>query len=421
MTGSKGSDSIDRRDQLCRRGDQSSLTPMILILAFAACASGDSDTVITHSAGVRIVANHAAGEGWLTSPRLTVSEDLTIGADSIPEYQFGRIGDLAVSSSGDIAAIDQLNGVIRIFDSSGRHRVSLGRPGKGPGELSRSANGIYWVGTDALIVLDPGERRYTVFAVDGQPGRTTPLPAAPMGQGWMRKPDGDFLMRGLTISRAEGRFVFWDALLNIRSDGTVADTLLVFDYTKTDLGGPGRLRVPLIVNNPTWARLPDGRIVWTALDRDHVQVHDSTGRLVSRITSTQWVSRDVTPADKRAMVELLRTKLQAIGGDASFADSPQVEAPALFPSITAVRAGPRGTIWVQLMGPVESIDPMAINAPDRADFLGGPTWHVLDSSGEFLGVVELPPRFRIFRVTEDALYGAARDDDGVERILRLRI
>ena len=119
------------------------------------------------------------------------------------------------------------------------------------------------------------------------------------------------------------------------------------------------------------------------------------------------------------MVEMLRVKLRSIGGDASFADSPQVEAPPHFPAITAVRAGPRGTIWVQQMGPVESIDPMALNAPDRADFLGGSTWHVLDSSGAFMGAIDLPRRFRIFRMAEDAVYGAARDDDGVERILRL--
>jgi hypothetical protein len=197
--------------------------------------------------------------------------------------------------------------------------------------------------------------------------------------------------------------------------------LFEFDYEKTDLGGPGRLRIQLIVNNPTWTRLEDGRIAWTALDHNYVQVHDSTGRLVSRITSGQWVTREVTDADKAAMVELLRTKLRAIGGDASFADSPQVEAPARFPAITAVRAGPRGTIWVQLMGLVASIDPMAINAPDRADFLGGSTWHVLDGTGRFLGAIELPRRFRIFRVTDDAIVGAARDDDGVERILRLRL
>ena len=394
----------------------------VLAVMVAACSSGDADTIVIDSVGVRVVANQAAGVGWLETPRWSVTEDLVVGTDSgTPELQFGRIGDLAVSPNGDIAVIDQLNGVVRVFDRTGSHRVSIGRSGKGPGELSRSANGIYWLGSDTLLVLDPGERRQTIFRLDGTVDTIMPLPAAPIGQAWSRLDDGNLLMRGLTISRVEGRFNFWDALLKVGRDGSVADTLFEFDYAKTDLGGPGRIRIQLLVNNPSWARLSDGRIAWTALDRDYVQVHDAEGREVSRVTSRQWVTREIALADKAAMVELLRVKLRSIGGDASYADSPQVEAPARFPAITAVRAGPQGTIWVQLMGSVESIDPMAINAPDRADFLGGSTWHVLDSTGEFMGAIELPRRFRPFRMTDDAIYGAARDDDGVERILRLRL
>ena len=394
----------------------------ILAIGLGGCA-GEPETVqVTDSAGIRLVVNQSTDSGWRDGPRWTVAEDLVIGSDSgAPELQFGRIGDLAVSTRGDVAVIDQLNGVVRVFDSSGAPRVSIGRPGRGPGELSRSANGIYWLGTDSLLVLDPGERRQTIFRLDGAVDTVMPLPPTPTGQGWSRLPGGDLLMRGLTISRVDGRFNFWDALLRVRGDGSVADTLFEFNYVKTDLGGPGRLKIQLLVNNPSWARLSDGRIAWTALDRDYVQVHDSTGRVVARITSAQWVTREITPADRTAMVELLRTKLRAIGGDASFADSPQVEAPLRFPAITAVRAGPRGTIWVQLMGSVENIDPMAINAPDRADFLGGSTWHVLDSTGAFFGKLDLPRRFRLFRSMDDALYGAARDDDGVERIVRLRL
>jgi hypothetical protein len=395
---------------------------LVLWLSLAACAADDSDTVITDSAGIRLIDNRSADSGWAGQARWTVSQDLSIGTDSgAVEFQFGRIGDLAVSPDGDIAVIDQLGGAVRVFDRTGTLVRSVGRSGRGPGELSRSANGIHWLGGDTLLVLDPGEARMTVFAPDGSVGATTPLPLAPRGQGWMRLPGGDFLMRGLTISRVEGQFRFWDALLRVQADGMRSDTLLEFEYTKTDLGGPGRLRIPLIVNNPTWTRLSDGRIAWTALDRDYVQVHDSTGRIAARIRSAQWLSREVTEADRTKMVEMLRVKLQSIGGDASFADSPQVEAPAHFPAITTVRAGPMGTIWVQLMGPVESIDPMAVNAPDRADFLGGSTWHVLEPSGAFRGAIELPRRFRIFRMTEDAIYGAARDDDGVERVIRLRL
>jgi len=393
-----------------------------LALSVAACARNDGDFIERDSAGVRLVVNNTVGAGWSGETPWRVTEELAIGSDTLgDEYRFGRIGDLAVAPNGNIAVIDQLAAVVRVFDTRGRHVRTMGRRGKGPGELSISSNGIYVLPGDSLLVLDPGERRMTVFAPDGTVGRVTALPPTPTGQGWLRLPDGRFLMRGLTIGRAEGRFTFWDALLSVQADGSATDTLFVFDHAKTDLGGPGRLRVQLIVNNPTWARLGDGRIAWTALDRSYVQVHDSTGRLVSRIRHAAWVTRPVTASDKAAMVELLRIKLTALGGDGSFADSPQVEAPTEFPAISTVRAGPRGTIWVQLMGPVESIDHMAINARDRADFLGGSVWHVLDSLGRFRGAVELPSRFRIFRVTDDALYGTARDDDGVERIVKLRL
>ena len=393
-----------------------------LALLVAACARSDGEFIERDSAGIRLVVNNATGAGWKDETPWRVTEELAIGSDTLSdEYRFGRIGDLAVMPNGNIAVIDQLARVVRVFDARGRFIRTIGRPGKGPGELSINSNGIYALPGDSLLVLDPGERRMTVFAPDGTVGRVTLLPPAPIGQGWLRLPDGRFLMRGLTIGRAEGRFTFWDALLAVQADGAATDTLFVFDHAKTDLGGPGRIRIQLIVNNPTWARLDDGRIAWTALDRSYVQVHDSTGRLLSRISHAAWVAKPVTAADKAAMVELLRIKLKALGGDASFADSPQVEAPPVFPAISTVRAGPRGTIWVQLMGPVESIDHMAINARDRADFLGGSTWHVLDSSGRFRGAIELPPRFRIFRVTDDALYGTARDDDGVERIVKLRL
>jgi hypothetical protein len=399
------------------------MSPRLAALLFiTACTAGDSTFVVTDSAGVSLVTNQVVGTGWTDTVPWTITEELSIGSETGgEEYQFGRIGDLDVAPNGDIAVIDQLAGVIRVFNDSGRFVRSIGRSGKGPGELSRSANGIYFVAGDSLLLLDPGERRRTIFAADGTIGAVTPLPAGPTGQGWSRLTSGDFLMRGLTISRVDGKFAFWDALLAVRADTAVSDTLFEFDYVKTDLGGPPRIRIQLIVNNPTWARLSDGRIAWTALDRSYVQVHDSTGRLISRIGSAQWTRKPITPADKTAMIELLRTKLRAIGGDASFADSPQVEAPVEFPAITAVRAGPQGTMWVQVMGPVESIDPMAINAPDRADFLGGSTWHVLDSSGRFLGAIDLPKRFRIFRMRENSVYGAARDDNGVERILRLRL
>ncbi|MEO7964553.1 MAG: hypothetical protein ABIT38_11685 [Gemmatimonadaceae bacterium] len=98
-----------------------------------------------------------------------------------------------------------------------------------------------------------------------------------------------------------------------------------------------------------------------------------------------------------------------------------VEAPDRFPAITTARAGPDGTVCVQRIGDVAAIDPLALNASDRSDFFGGARRDVLDGSGRYLGTITLLDRLRIFRIVGDAIYGAQRDDDGVEHVVRLRL
>lgn len=397
---------------------------LTLAVVATACAPGsETHAIVRDSAGVHLVANRGADSSWRNGPAWTATVDLTIGEDSLGDaYRFGRIGDLGVTSSGSIAVIDQLAGEVRIFGRDGKWVRTIGRRGEGPGELSRSANAVIPLAGDSLLVADAGTHRLTIFASDGIVGRTIDIPARPLAQSWALLPGGGLLYRGLSIAPGpDGHFAFWDALIALAADGTRSDTLFRFDYVPSDMGTPGHLRMQLIVNSPSWARLPDGRIAWTALDRDYVIITDPAGRLLTRVTSEAWITQPVTASDRAALVELLRTKLTAIGGDPSFADSPMVEAPPRFPAITAVKPGPDGTIWVQRMGPAATIDPMAVNAPDRADFFGGTTWDVLDRDGVRLGSIAMPPRFRIFRITSDAIYGAARDDDGVEHVVRLRL
>jgi hypothetical protein len=47
------------------------------------------------------------------------------------------------------------------------------------------------------------------------------------------------------------------------------------------------------------------------------------------------------------------------------------------------------------------MDPMAINAPDRADFLGGSSRHVLDSTGAFLGKLATSAQYRFLSWTDE--------------------
>lgn len=395
---------------------------LTLVIGAACAEAPSSDVAVRDSAGIRIVENHAPDAAWGGSPGWRAVPVLTIGADSAEAYRFGQVGDVAATAAGDIIVLDQAAAQLRVFGPDGAFRRTIGREGRGPGELSRFANTILVAPGDSLLVPDPRERRITVFAPNGAFARVIAATQLPMGKGWLRLDDGRILQRGYATSRApDGSFAFWDAMLRVAADGASAETLFVFDHTKTPLGAPGAIRIALIVNSPSWARLDDGRIAWSALDRDFVAIHDSTGRLVGRFSRAQWKARPLRDADRETLRELLRVKLRALGGSPGLADSPMVEAPPLLPAITTVRAGPRGTLWVQRMGDVALADPMALNASERADFFGGPAWDVLDGEGRYLGTLALPPRFRVFRITDAAILGAVRDDDGVERVVRLAL
>lgn len=154
-----------------------------------------------------------------------------------------------------------------------------------------------------------------------------------MGQSWTLDDRGNLIYRGQTISRVEsGAFAFWDAIvgLDLHSPERL-DTILYLDYPAPDLGSPGSIRVPLVVNSPFWDRLPDGRIAWSSLDRDHVRIHGPGGALLRIVSSDAWLRRPASDADGEALRELLRDKLTSLGGVAEAADGPNVVFPDSLP------------------------------------------------------------------------------------------
>ena len=390
-----------------------------------ACAAPDTARRVDmrDSAGITIATNTVpdsadVAEIW------TATEDLRIGAvEGDDSITFAQVGEVAVDGAGRIYVLDRQARRVKVYDSDGAFLRFIGRAGEGPGELSRFPTGLMIRGDSAVVVADYSLARVSIFDLEGGLLATVPVPARPMGLSWTLDDSGDFVYRGQTIGRRDGGgFSFWDAIvaMDVETPGRL-DTLLVMDYPATDLGSPGNLRVPLIVNSPFWDRLDDGRIAWSSLDRNEVRVHAPDGRLVLIVRSDAWRKRPASRADGEAMRELLRTKLTALGGVAETADGPNVVFPDSLPAITAVRAGPIYTIWVQRMGGVESIDPVAVNAPGPADAFGGGTWDVLGSEGAFLGVVRLPARFRLMEVADGAVYGVLRDDMDVQWVVRLRL
>jgi hypothetical protein len=393
---------------------------LVPVLACGTQENGAWQGSVRDSAGVSIVENTGAGV-WSAERAWAVHPSLSIGtAEGDSAYLFTRVIDIAVSGSGELLVLDQAAAQVRVFDASGRFLRAIGSRGRGPGELSTFTSGVLLVPGDSVLIPDHAQRRINVFALSGEPVRERTIPSTPGSQSWARAATGRLLFRGVAVGRdGAGNFEIWDGLLALSDSSAAADTLIAFDYARSPLGGPGRPRVPLIVNAAFWTQLEDGRIAWSSLDSDHVRVHDADGALRAFFRHAAWEARPATPADHATLVERLQEKLRLMGGDAASVPQLDLIQPERLPAITALRAGPDNTLWVQRMGSIAGIDPFAVNASDRTGWLGGPLWDVLDARGRFLGTVELPERFHLLHVTDRALYGVLKDAEDVEHVVRL--
>lgn len=396
----------------------------VALTVVAGCQGGAADSdwagEMRDSAGVVLVESFGAPL-WDSATAWRVGPELVIGGDEArPETLFGYVADLAVDRAGRIFALDQQAQAIRVFGPDGSTVRTLGGPGRGPGEISRLALSLVTRG-DTLLLVDWGQARLTRYHVDGRFLDAAPLPTQGGARTWWRAGDDALYLRSLQrYADARGRWQGRDALLRLEP-ATGADTLLVFEYLPTDLGGPDAARFPLLVNAPSWTVLEGGRIAWLDLDEGRIRVHDATGMLRRIVWSRAWARRVPTTAEVAVLEGKAGDKLEMLGGSREALDRLPVERPDRLPAVTSVVAGPGGTLWVQRLGRIEDVHPMALNTPDPPSGYGGGTWDVLDAEGRLLGSIDLPARARVMRVVGDAVYAVQRDELDVERVVRLRV
>jgi hypothetical protein len=403
------------------------LTGSALLLVVAGCAvddAGRSRTESRDSAGITIVQNSqpkaAAPLLWTTAPLVTISPEDSARTQGL----FGHVVDVTADTSGRIYVLDQQAQQVRVFSPEGQFVHALGRPGRGPGELTRFANAVLITTDGSVYVPDYALSRVNVFSRDGAVMNPIALNTRPGGRSWRLTDQGDLVYRGISISRdSTGEFKIWDGVVRARPGAPALDTLLVFDYEKTPVGQDpgGMMRVPLLVNAALWSQLPDGRIVWSSLDRESINIAGPDGRLQRIIRYDAWRRPALTDADRAALVNLLREKLGFLGGDVSAADGPGVTVWDRLPAISDIRNGPDNTIWIQRAAPPAEFDAMSINSPDAPSGFGGSHWDVANTDGEILGSVSFPRGFRPFTMRDSTVYGVQVDSLNVQRISVLRL
>ncbi|MYI22759.1 MAG: hypothetical protein F4043_08615 [Gammaproteobacteria bacterium] len=361
----------------------------------------------------------------------TIAADpvLSIGAiDGPVEVLFGRIASVAVDGAGNLIVADAQMDEIRIFDASGLHLRTIGRPGEGPGEF-RALAGAWPTAEGAVVAVDSRLRRITRFGPEGELLATATF-LGPGEQPVIRPirvaGPGLFLSRveSLNLPPLEGAFSLEEALESISDpsgsrseylvrhdlEGTLVDTITAVpgQATQTTAQGSGTnlsiqiLRVPFSSAAAATAS-PEGRVAVTAGRSDAYSTYGPTGTL-ERIVRLAEEPPLRTDAHLEAWV-------RGSSGGREPMDDTQVEAalrryremplPDRLPAWNSLVIADGGEIWARRF---------AIRGAETV------VHDVFGNDGSLLGQVAGPAGSRIQHIADGRVTVISTDDLGVERV-----
>jgi hypothetical protein len=396
---------------------------LLLVVPLVACGGGNTSSgAVRDSAGVAIVDNSARG-AWGPGGAWQFDEALRIGTPAgDAEYQFGQVAGIAVDDNENIYVLDQQAQEVRVYDTSGKYVRSIGRPGNGPGELSRGAAAVMIGQGDTVFVADLMLQRMSRYAPDGSDAGTFPIP---LDQGisarWEMTGHNTFLqqVQSLPLPGQPDAGPPVNLILSRATDGTLQDTVMHLKASETvqfDQSGP---RIRMFQPETVWTLLPGDRIAMAINSTYRIEVHGPDGAL-QRVINRPSERKPVGEADRQAFLKMFRDMWERNGVPAqaipqlvsavSFAD--------YYPAFANLLSGPDGSLWVQHIRTAEEMG--GEGADFTAQDVGSPTWDVFDADGRLLGTVTFPPRFTAMRFYGDSVYGIWRDDMDVQHVMVLK-
>jgi len=404
----------------------------IALWVAVSCTSGEDslrDTVtVVDSAGVKIVTHARGGSGeWPEHGRLSAQLAVQIGSLDDEVTALHRVTDVARMPDGGIAVANSGSGEIKLFESSGRFRYSLGGQGGGPGEFSRlqsigitAADHIraYDGQTGRVSTFDPRRRALVetvTLAVDPNlyslagMRRATPI-------GWLR--DGTFVgyydtLEGEAIPDRDG-WTHSQYMSNIHffDQGESSEILATArgqqTWTMVNSTGQGRVRMQGVSNPflPTFQAAAGGEVVaFGNTERFDIRLLDRSGSVVRIVRRAEgrrpmsegqrerWISGRLSDMDDDSTERSRRRR--ALFDDIPFPDS--------LPAFETLSLQQGGRLWVKETSLDRPAEAMA-------------SWSVFEPHGRPLGLVEMPAGFQPFEIGPDYVLGLWQDALGVEYV-----
>lgn len=318
----------------------------------------------------------------------------TVGrADGDGPDVFGRIRDVGFTDGGELLVLDDLARRVVVFDTTGRHRATIGRAGEGPGELRQPLAVASTSGGD-VVVYDRGAAAVHVYDADGAfrsaislPGRDLGLDEESLhglgadrivflgGESFFEEPDS-MVIYGMPLHDDA-------APVAVASIPNPQATPQIDGVSRTAEGGfrmTRRLHASF-VPAARLAPLPDGRVAVAAETGYRVRIIGPEGA-VEDVRSRPIGARAVSAADRSIERERRGAAMrEAFGsGAGSFAPAAmsdeqiddaleQMIFPDSLPVIRGLRSAPDGTLLV-LRTDERSPDPGPLDVFDAGTYRG---------------------------------------------------
>jgi hypothetical protein len=413
-------------------------------LFLSACVAGEraaTGTVVRDSAGITIVEN--ASPVWTESTRWRVAPKpaVEIGVLEGEEvYQFNHVSGATVLSDGRILIVDAGSAELRYYDASGRHLMSAGRRGEGPGELQLPHGPYRFAGDSVLVRPDRINPSLAVFDQNGRFIRSIQtMGIRLLGEVLGVLPNGDILrssaMDPYAFASESGYLRVEMAIERYGREGVLLDTLAVVpgnEYHRISESAGGRVAVRFLP--PPFAGfqkvvLAVEEVYAGTGDTFEIEVYrtdapwpaDSgmesggeglaaTGtQLGSSLVRLVRLSRPNRPVTSSDIAQFRRHRLdQAQTANVRRRverDLAALDFPKEMPAYRDLKVDAGGNLWVEVYRALWEEE-----APPR--------WEIFDPEGIWLGTVETPVGLQIFEIGEDYLLGLRKGELDVQSVRR---
>ncbi len=233
---------------------------VLTVIAAGACGSESPTTgwrsIVDTSGSVVRVVNTAPSDG--AGPTMTAEVELRVGTvEGNGPDAFGRIRSVAVLEDGRFAVADAQAEEVRLFDRNGRHLVTFGGKGEGPGELM-GMQGVHTDHQGLLRVAEQGNARLSVFHADS--GFVTSYPLRLFSYSFAGPWSAAIDEVGRTMVASSGQYGegrFWNMLRVYDRTMTQVDSIPYDEYTDDaeDEEPEGAWRITL-ARGWTYAQIP---------------------------------------------------------------------------------------------------------------------------------------------------------------------